>query len=645
MANTITDARTLLFNGGDGTGGQPDDLAGAATGTADTSTFLEGSSSYTISASNTLVGMLYDAGTAQNWSSNHFYLTVNSGVVGLMSTKAAGGFRVRFCGATVTDFFEVYVGGNDSWPIGIEGGWVNFVVDIEEAHTNSDNTGGTKPATSAIRYVGIANLLGSMPKMADNTWLDTIHRLPDGTAGILIQGRNGGTTDWNSADILTQLGGGQMMFWQGPGGAYVINAPVQIGINDTTTHGFTDTNAVWLWDNQEFAAADLYKISALGGASGTTNVALGTKSGTGITASGAQGLTITGASAGVRWDMDFDDPNIDSVGFYGCSFQHGNNFQVDDAAVECINTLYIDTTTVEASNSNLFAHSSYINPNTAVDTGALVWNENVDVDGILDGSTFEKGTNAHHAIDFGTAVTTDLTLRDCNFNGFGTTEDGNDAALRFLATSGSLTCSLINCKVDGAAASASNFFKDDAAGIAVTLLFDTKTFKVTVENADGAMIQNARVFVETAETQASGEIYQAAVTSITQSAGTATCTTTAAHNLETGDQVVIRGAQADGYNKVAVATVTGGSTFTYPVDSGLGSPATGTPVVSYVAIHGLTDINGEISSSRTWGINQLYKGWARKKNATSPFYRDANISVTISSTADTTTTTTMSSDE
>lgn len=627
MANTITDARTLLFDGGDGTGGAPVDLAGASTGTADTSTYLEGASSYTISASNSLVGMMYDAGTAQNWSSNHFYITANSGVVGLMSTKAAGGFRVRFCGATVTDFFEVYVGGNDSWPIGISGGWVNFVVDIEEAWTNPDNTGGTKPATSAIRYVGIANLLGSMPKMADNTWLDTIHRLPDGTAGVLIQGRNGGTTDWDSADILTQLGTGQMVFWQGPGGSYVVNAPVQIGISDTTTHGFTDTNATWLWDDQEFVATDLYKISALGNSGGTTNVTFGSKSGTGTGATGAQGLAITANSSGVRWDLDFDDPDLDAIGFYGCSFQHGGSFQLDDVAVEAINTLFVDVTTVEATNSDLFLKNSYINSSTTADNGALVWNENLDVDGILDSSTFEQGTAAHHAIDFGTAVATELTLRGFNFTGFSSVADSNGATLRFLATSGSINVNLVDCTVDGGLATTANVGVDDAAGIVVTLVVDPKTTKLTITEADGTFIENARVFLETADNGGgSGFPYEAAVSTLTQAAGVATLTASAAHGLDTGDKVVVRGAAEQPYNSVVSITVTSTTVFTYVIDSGATTPAGGTPIFSYVPIQGLTNASGVIQSSKTWPASQSLKGYARKSSA-SPYFKQTAISI------------------
>jgi len=69
------------------------------------------------------------------------------------------------------------------------------------------------------------------------------------------------------------------------------------------------------------------------------------------------------------------------------------------------------------------------------------------------------------------------------------------------------------------------------------------------------------------------------VSSITQSAGVATVTTSGAHNFKTGDSVAISGADQSGYNiENAVITVTGSTTFTYTVASSTVSPATGTLV-------------------------------------------------------------------
>ena len=66
------------------------------------------------------------------------------------------------------------------------------------------------------------------------------------------------------------------------------------------------------------------------------------------------------------------------------------------------------------------------------------------------------------------------------------------------------------------------------------------------------------------------------VTSLTQTAGTATCTVSAGHQLITGDKVTISGATPDGYNGDFTVTVTNSTVFTYSVSSSLSSPASGT---------------------------------------------------------------------
>ncbi len=71
---------------------------------------------------------------------------------------------------------------------------------------------------------------------------------------------------------------------------------------------------------------------------------------------------------------------------------------------------------------------------------------------------------------------------------------------------------------------------------------------------------------------------QRAVTSLTSSGTTATCTTTLPHGFLNGEEILTTGAAESGYNGIHTITVTGASTFTYTVAAGLTTPATGTIV-------------------------------------------------------------------
>ncbi len=364
MANQITDNRTPLFNGDSVTGdnGGRWDTLGSTSETLNTDVKIEGTASIGEQFSDGVRTLIWDSSTTIDLTNAHVYIWVNCGIVGLLDLKSNGGFAIRFTGSSAADFFEYYVGGSDSWPTAIEGGWVQFVVDLA---ASTSNTGGTPPAVNSIVGIGISGVTATvMTKVSDNTWIDAGWYLPAATPGIIIEGRNGGTTDWDSADIATQLGSSPGIFVPSAGGSYKINVPIQIGINDTSTHGFSDTNAIWLFDNQEFVAADHYDISALGNVGGTTNVTFGVKNGTGVDATGAQGLTIAADVLGARWSMDFNDPNLDTIGFYGCSFLHGSTFDLDDAAVDVASVLAIDCTLAHLSNASI-VRLSVVAPNTA----------------------------------------------------------------------------------------------------------------------------------------------------------------------------------------------------------------------------------------------------------------------------------------
>ena len=69
------------------------------------------------------------------------------------------------------------------------------------------------------------------------------------------------------------------------------------------------------------------------------------------------------------------------------------------------------------------------------------------------------------------------------------------------------------------------------------------------------------------------------VYTLTQTAGTATCTILAGHQLQDGDSVYIAGANEDDYNGTVNVTVVSSTVFTYTVDSAATSPATGTILV------------------------------------------------------------------
>jgi hypothetical protein len=275
---------------------------------------------------------------------------------------------------------------------------------------------------------------------------------------------------------------------------------------------------------------------------------------------------------------------------------------------------------------------SSINDSTvAADTGALLWNIATNPDGLLDDMTFTMGAASHHAIDFGTAIIADITLRGIEFAGFGTSEDGDDAALRFLAASGSLDCNIIDCTVDGAAATSSNLFKDDAAGIAVTLVFSPVTLTINVKDNADVVLENARVY---AIATAGGDFKVDASVTITRSTTVADVVHTA-HGYVVGEKVKILGItdKVEDNNGVhTILTVVDDDSYTYlTTDSGSVS-YTGTITSTGVLIEELTDVAGNASFTRTLALSQPFEGHVRKSTA-SPRFKTFPISGTMDNNA------------
>jgi len=292
---------------------------------------------------------------------------------------------------------------------------------------------------------------------------------------------------------------------------------------------------------------------------------------------------------------------------------------------DCVIT---DTGLITASAAGSMAGSSILTSTVAADEGALFWNNATSPETYTNGMTFSKGTNAHHAMRFGTGIASNFTLRNIEFTGFGSTPDANDSTVRFDATAGDITLSLVGCTVNGAAASASNFSVDDAAGINVTVQFDTVDTVVHVDDHNGNDLINARVLLEASDN--SGDFpYQATPVQITHSSGTVTVEHTG-HGMITDDVVVVRGAVQQAYNGPHAITFTDANHYTYQdtIDGGTASPATGTITITGAIFEGLTDSNGDISRSRTVTLDTPVSGRVRKSSGT-PRYKSFPISGTI----------------
>ena len=397
-------------------------------------------------------------------------------------------------------------------------------------------------------------------------------------------------------------------------------------------------------------------------------------------------LDPTNTASKGRWISTNDaDVNID-----GCLFQDMATFTFDSLN-DVLNTRFVRCGQVTTGGADM-AGSSFLASTAATDTGAL-YCDTAYTDTDFDGCTFEMGSNSHHAIDFGTSVTSNVTLRNCDFTGFGTGDDANDSTVRFLATSGSLTLSLQNCTVNGGAASESNFSIDDAAGVTVSLSIDPVTVKATCVKTDGTLLQNIRVFAAasakssgTADTNTLNKLVDtnatfqtdgvaindiafnqtdgtsATVTAVDSetslslssdafpdgnedyrvggafpdedtvtivNSGTTATVTHTAHGMASNDYVYIEGGSLDANEGVYQITYISDNSYSYTMGSSPGSSPTGTITATFVALFGLSNASGVVTTTRVYGTDQPVKGWGRNTASGSPYLQEGVITGTI----------------
>ena len=582
---------------------------GAGLNAPETDYYIQGNNCITKNAfASSTKGMIYDSGSDQGGSGTDgaYVCWMTHTAPNSLAVRTSGGMQF-IMGSSSSAYRHFYVGGSDTLTFQ---GW-KFIAVSETA--TADTTTGSPTAGVEQTFGGLWNLPTGGPTKGAPNALDAIRF---GRCDIIIEfgdaTPNGPATfDGVLTNLETASNRYGMLAQREAGGAFENSGLLQFG---------SATNAVLFEDSDKtitlrehphvttnFNTWEVQNASSVVNLTRITVQALGTTS---------PGRWVTTDNATLGWDA--------------CSFIDMGVFGFNtNATIDGCLFLRCDQITHGGATMN---NSSVVDPNVTANDSGLVYDVNADPDGEMDGMTFEMGTTATHAIEFGTNVPATMTLRNCTFVGYGTGNNANDSTFHFKDTAGSITLNLVNCSGNAS-------YRTD--GATITIVQDPVTTTVKAITTSGSNIQSARVFLQASS--GTGPLpYQDSV-SITQTGGTATVSHTA-HGLSTNQYVVIRGANEEGYNKVAQITVTGANSYTYSVSSGLSSPATGSPTSTGVLVYGTTDVNGEVSDTRTLSTNQPVTGWVRKSTS-SPLYKTSTLSGTVSNTAGATFTAVMISDE
>lgn len=301
MAGTVA-TDFAFFQGASGGGSQSDcdattDWSG---GTLDIDIYVQGTGSLSAKVSKATNTYTFTLASSVDLSSSILLVYMNCATPAQLDTQTNGGLRIRVEDASA-NWAEWYVGGGTTRTNGF------FAVLTSDSTGRTEST--TPPTYSAITAIGVAcKTTASVAKT--NFWWDAFRY---GSYMQVYAGTSGAPATWD--DFLTYEATNVIGAVEESDGIVFVQSQIKVG---STTAGqdtyFKDTSKAVVFRDNPFGT-DFYFLTASGNATGDTQVYFGDKSGE----AGIAGGTIRSAGTS-KYNFDFSDDNIDSLGLYGVNF-------------------------------------------------------------------------------------------------------------------------------------------------------------------------------------------------------------------------------------------------------------------------------------------------------------------------------------
>jgi hypothetical protein len=435
MAVIVTDNRTIR-NEADATTGWT--AAGTSTGTGtgtETPTPREATAHVvTTATSNTPANQwLWHTGASLGTGPHLIYVWMLT--TATIGTRTNGGLMVLLGdGANRVGY---HVGGDDFAPFRVDSdglvSYMCFCIDTAQLATwpngatvQAGTRAGLEANVNAITQIGtgcqvLAKALGG----AVNYWNDIIRvgvATTISTSGLTISSGSSSNpgkfteiefedrqiTNQKAHGIIRELGTG----------LFGIQGTLRFGDQGTESSWFEETDVTCIFETRGFAT-NRYKIVITDNGVGTTTFRLGTKVGTGVTATGQNGVTFI-APPGVGAEFISSGSNVTDVFMYGSSFigfSEGIRLGENQEAIGCIfsqgGTVFPGT-----GSAAILVNSSFNNLLTTRASSSLYWNANSDTAGNLDGCSFTVGATGSHAIELGPDTPTTINFNNIEFTGY-----------------------------------------------------------------------------------------------------------------------------------------------------------------------------------------------------------------------------------
>tara|TARA_R110000803_G_scaffold187128_2_gene249490 strand:- start:1658 stop:3466 length:1809 start_codon:yes stop_codon:yes gene_type:complete len=578
-------------------------LGGGGAGlAADIDFAIQGTYSINKQVSGALKGIVYDSASVTIIADTHFYVWLYCTTPGMLDTEANGGMRVTI-GTSTANYTEWYVKGATEYA---EGGWICFPVRYQTTAPSPGSITGT-PGASPTHVGGQVFTTASVKAVNFGLDAQRYGSTVTFTGGTVADPEATFTGAADKNDLVANRWG---QLSNKPGG-FALQGKLKIGDSGNACELLESGKLMTITDTP-FTLTDFSEI---------------------LVENASTILTLDGFT------------------FLGLGTNNLGRFEVitTTATVALTSTVFKDFgVCIFGSGSTLtgcsFLTSAAITQNGATITGSTVENNTAaiaitadDAASISDSSFTSDGTG--HAVEIAPVGAGPFTINYSGNtdSGYAATDGstGNETILINPATaSADITLNIIG------GGTTPTIMEDAGYTGTFTLVVSPVTLDVKVTTTTGTDIENARVIVLVGD----GANFPFDVTVTATSSGTTATITHTAHGLDSNNYIQVTGANEENYNGAFQITVTGVNTYTYVMTASDATPATGTLKATTVLLTGLTDVNGEISDTRSYGVDQAITGRVRKSSG-SPFYKTSGIVGTVTAAAGLTVNTQLIGDE
>jgi len=338
-------------------------------------------------------------------------------------------------------------------------------------------------------------------------------------------------------------------------------------------------------------------------------------------ATGTQAFTFTNSvlfsPAGSGAFITATDVNVESLDITGCliqNFDQGLAFSADATNApghDISNNTFLGCSQI---NSGKTAFTDNTIDSTIDANGGFIIDANTDISAVS-GLTFNSdGTG--HAIYITSPGS--YTLTDFIFTGFSAVQDENTDSVIYNNSGGLATVTI-------SGGSGSVTYRNGTSA-STTIIAGAVDVTVKAVDSTGAAIENARVHLKAS----AGPLPFSDSVTITRSGTTATVSHTA-HGMVNNDKITFRGitdkTEDNATQIISNVTV---NAYDYTTTNAGSTSYSGTITGTFVALEGLTDVSGLITTTRVFGADQPIIGWTRKSTS-SPYYKQGILAGSISS--------------